>query len=65
MGWYNGFDHYTVTKDLDLASWDWYVGSGYHDYLQSGAAHDLARGLNGVTFGSWKPNPGTSIGPAE
>ena len=26
MGWFDGFDHYTVGKDLDLAAWDDYVG---------------------------------------
>ena len=58
MGWYNGFDHYTVTKDLDLASWDWYVGSGYHDYRQSGAAHDLARGFKRRNFWLMETQPG-------
>ena len=31
MGWYDGFDHYVVEKDLDLASWDDYVGQGHLD----------------------------------
>ena len=22
MGWFDGFDHYTVSQDLDLAAWD-------------------------------------------
>ncbi|HET9696679.1 MAG TPA: beta-galactosidase, partial [Terriglobales bacterium] len=25
MGWFDGFDHYTVEQDLDLAAWDDYV----------------------------------------
>ena len=29
MGWYDGFDHYVVEKDLDLAAWDDYVGQGH------------------------------------
>ena len=28
MGWFDGYDHYTVAQDLDLASWDDYVGTG-------------------------------------
>jgi beta-galactosidase len=28
MGWFDAYDHYTVSQDLDLASWDDYVGSG-------------------------------------
>ncbi len=29
MGWHDGFDHYELAKDLELASWDWYVGTGH------------------------------------
>jgi len=29
MGPYDGFDHYTVTQDLDFAAWDDYVGEGH------------------------------------
>lgn len=50
MGWFDGFDHYAMTDDLDLASWDWYVGSGHHDYLASGATHDLTRGFKRRNF---------------
>ena len=28
MGWFDGFDHYTVSQDLDLAAWDDYVKQG-------------------------------------
>jgi beta-galactosidase len=58
MGWYDGFDHYTMAKDLDMASWDWYVGSGHHDYLQSGAIHDLTRGFKRRNFWLMETQPG-------
>ncbi len=58
MGWYDGFDHYTMTKDLDMASWDWYVGTGHHDYLQSGAVHDLTRGFKRRNFWLIETQPG-------
>jgi beta-galactosidase GanA len=45
MGWFGGFDHYTVTQDLDLAAWDDYVPKGHLDPVDNGAAHDLTRGL--------------------
>ncbi len=45
MGWFDGLDHYELTEDLDLASWDWYVGTGHHDLPQHGAVHDLTRGF--------------------
>ncbi len=58
MGWYEGFDHYTLAKDLDMASWDWYVGTGHHDYLQSGAIHDLTRGFKRRNFWLIETQPG-------
>jgi beta-galactosidase len=59
MGWFDGFDHYLLTKDLDLASWDWYVGTGHHDYLTSGAAHDLTRGFKRQNFWLIETQPGS------
>jgi len=50
MGWFDGFDHYAMTEDLDMCSWDWYVGTGHHDYLASGASHDLTRGFKRRNF---------------
>jgi beta-galactosidase len=45
MGWFGAFDHYLMNEDLDMASWDWYIATGHHDHLSSGAAHDLTRGF--------------------
>lgn len=58
MGWFDGFDHYTLSKDLDLASWDWYIGSGHHDYLKTGAIHDLTRGFKRCNFWVMETQPG-------
>jgi len=58
MGWFDGFDHYKLSEDLDLASWDWYVGTGHHDYLTSGAAHDLTRGFKRRNFWLMETQPG-------
>ena len=58
MGWFDGFDHYSLTEDLDMASWDWYVGTGYHDYLSSGAIHDLTRGFKRKNFWLIETQPG-------
>jgi beta-galactosidase len=58
MGWYDGYDHYDMAEDLDMVSWDWYVGTGYHDYLQSGAAHDLTRGFKRRNFWLIETQPG-------
>jgi len=59
MNWFDGFDHYSLSEDLDLASWDWYVGTGHHDYLTTGAAHDLVRGLKRRSFWLMETQPGS------
>jgi beta-galactosidase len=58
MGWYPGYDHYEMTADLDFASWDWYIGTGNHDYLVSGAVHDLTRGFKRKNFWLMETQPG-------
>jgi beta-galactosidase len=59
MGWYDGYDPYLLCQDLDVASWDWYVASGHHDYLKSGAAHDLTRSLKQKNFFLMETQPGS------
>lgn len=58
MGWFDGFDHYQLNADLDLASWDWYIGKGHHDYLSAGAPHDLTRGFKRRNFWVMETQPG-------
>jgi beta-galactosidase len=58
MGWHEGLDYYAMTEDLDLAAWDWYIPSGHHDYLTSGAIHDLARGFKRQNFWLIETQPG-------
>jgi beta-galactosidase len=50
MDWHDGYDHYRMSEDLDIAAWDWYVGTGHLDPLFSGAAHDLVRGYKRRNF---------------
>jgi beta-galactosidase len=59
MGWFDAFDHYTVTQDLDLASWDDYVGQGHMDPIRNGAAHDLTRGFKRKNFWVIETQPGS------
>ena len=58
MGWFDGYDHYTVSQDLDLASWDDYVGRGHLDPYRNGAAHDLTRGFLRKNFWVMETQPG-------
>ena len=58
MGWFDAFDHYALCEDLDFAAWDWYVGTGHHDYTRTGAVHDLTRGFKRRNFWLMETQPG-------
>ena len=58
MGWFDNYDHYTVSQDLDLASWDDYVGQGQLDPIRNGATHDLTRGFLRKNFWVMETQPG-------
>jgi beta-galactosidase len=58
LGWSDHWDHYVVTKDLDLAAWDDYVGQGHLDGYKDGAMHDLIRGLKQKNFWVMETQPG-------
>ena len=58
MGWFDAYDHYTVSQDLDFASWDDYVGTGHLDPVRNGAAHDLTRGFLRRNFWVMETQPG-------
>ncbi len=59
MGWFDSFDHFEVCKDLDLVTWDWYVGTGHHDYVETGLLHDLNRGYKRRNFWIMETQPGS------
>jgi beta-galactosidase len=59
MGWFDGYDHYTVVQDLDLAAWDDYVGEGHLDPARNGATHDLTRGFKQKNFWVIETQPGS------
>ncbi len=58
MGWFDAYDHYTVSQDLDMAAWDDYVGQGHLDAVSNGAAHDLTRGFLRRNFWVMETQPG-------
>lgn len=58
LGWTDRFDHYSVAADLDLISWDEYVGQGHPDPDRNGAIHDLARGWKRQNFWVMEAQPG-------
>ncbi len=58
MGWFDKFDHYTVSKNLDFSAWDNYVGTGHLDPVRNGATHDLTRGFLRKNFWVMETQPG-------
>ena len=59
MGLFDGYDHYTVGQDLDIISWDDYVGTGQLDPYKNGIAHDLMRGVLRKNFWVMETQPGS------
>ena len=58
MGFFEWFDHYVVSRALDLASWDDYVGQGQVDPDMNGMTHDLNRGFKHKNFWVMETQPG-------
>lgn len=57
MGWFDGFNEYTVHTVLDMAAWDDYIATPTYDYLANGAAHDLTRGYKNKDFWVMETEP--------
>jgi beta-galactosidase len=45
IGWFDGFAHFTVIQDLDLAAWDEHVREDHFYPARHGFLDDLTRGL--------------------
>lgn len=58
LGWADKFDRYAINRDLDLASWDDYVGTGHLKPYRNGATHDLVRGWKRRNFWVMEAQPG-------
>ncbi len=59
LGWSDNWDHYEITRDLDLAAWDDYVGEGHLNAARNGAMHDFARGWKRQNFWVMETQPGS------
>ena len=57
MHWFQGFDHYKLHRDLDLAAWDDYVPDGHLDPVSNAALHDLVRGYKRQNFWVMETQP--------
>ena len=58
MGFFDGFDHYVMSRPLTFASWDDYVGTGHLDPAGNGLTHDLTRGFKRENYWVIETQPG-------
>jgi beta-galactosidase len=58
QGFFDGFDHYIMSRPLTFVSWDDYVGTGHNDHYWNGMSHDLMRGLLNKNFWVMETQPG-------
>ena len=59
LGWADRFDRFQLSQDLDLISWDAYVGAGHLDANRMAATHDLVRGWKQQNFWVMETQPGS------
>ena len=59
LGWADRFNRREIAADLDLISWDAYVGQGHVDPYRIGATHDLVRGWKQKNFWVMEMQPGS------
>lgn len=48
--WNDGFDHFKLHEQLDIAAWDNYIQDADPDWVANGADHDLVRGYKQRNF---------------
>jgi beta-galactosidase len=59
LGWSDNWDHYRITEDLDLASWDDYVGQGHLNVARNAMLNDFVRGWKRQNFWVMETQPGS------
>ena len=59
LAWSDNWDHYAITADLDLTSWDNYVGQGHLDTPKNAMLNDFVRGWRRQNFWIMETQPGS------
>jgi beta-galactosidase len=60
LGWADKFDRWQICQDLDMISWDTYIGNDHHlEPYKIGATHDLVRGWKQKNFWVMETQPGS------
>jgi len=58
MSWFDAFDHYALSAELDKVSWDWYIGKGHNDPHKTNTLHNLTRGFKRQGYWLMETQPG-------
>ena len=59
LAWSDNWDHDAIASDLDLASWDDYVGQGHLDATKNAMLNDFVRGWRRQNFWVMETQPGS------
>lgn len=59
LAWSDNWDHYRITEDLSLASWDDYVGQGHLNVVRNAMLNDFVRGWKHQNFWVMETEPGS------
>jgi beta-galactosidase len=59
LGWSDNWDHYVMNDELDLASWDDYVGTGHLNVPRNAFMNDFVRGWKRKNFWVMETQPGS------
>jgi beta-galactosidase len=59
LAWSGNWDHYAISADLDLASWDDYVAQGHLDAAKNAMLNDFVRGWRRENFWVMETQPGS------
>ncbi len=59
LGWSDNWDHYIMNDELDLASWDDYVGTGHLNVSRNAFMNDFVRGWRQQNFWVMETQPGS------
>ena len=59
LGWSDNWDHYAINEELDIASWDDYVGTGHLNVTRNAFMNDFVRGWKRKNFWVMETQPGS------
>ncbi len=67
MGWFDGYDHYVVARDLTFASWDDPLGHWARPFnpVANAATNDLTRGFKNQDFWIMETTAGSNMAKGE